>query len=96
MHARAVPVALDWLVLKRHGHPVLLGDPVKEPTRYPKMVSADQRIDGLGRVSTETNLELPLPGHNLGIGSEKQQTCLEARIHVTLDDLATVSHRCAY
>ena len=79
--AGAVPVAFDRLGVEGDDHVVVLGDAVQQPAGDIEMVADGQRVGC-------ADLELPLAGHDLGVGALDQQTGVDARLGVLFDDLA--------
>ena len=77
----AVPVALHRLGVERDDHVVVLGDAVEQPAGHVQVVADGQRVGG-------ADLELPLAGHDLGVGAFDHQAGVDARLGVLLDDLA--------
>ena len=60
---------------------VVLGDAVQQPATDVEVIADGQRV---GRA----DLELPLAGHDLGVGAFDHQTGIDARLGVLFDDLA--------
>ena len=77
----AVPVALLRLGGEGDDDVVVLGDAVQQPAGDVQVVADGQRV---GRA----DLELPLAGHDLGVGALDHQAGIHARLGVLLDDLA--------
>ena len=83
MHAGAVPVTLHRLGRQRHLDVVLLAQAEQQVAGDPQVIGNRQRV---GR----TDLELPLAGHDLGVGAGDHQAGFDAQGRVLLDDVATV------
>ena len=81
MTAGAVPVALDGLGGEADQHVEILGDAVQQPAGDVHLVTDGGRAE-------RADLELPLPGHDLGIGARDRQAGVDAGLRVDLDDLA--------
>lgn len=84
-----VPVTGHGLGCHRDAGTKDLGDAVEQETGHPELVT---HLDALAR----TDLELPLGGHDLGVGTRdvdtSVQACLVVRLHdVTLDNLASAN-----
>ena len=76
-----VPVALRRLGSQADHDVVVLGDAVQQPAGDVHVVADRQGVGG-------TDLELPLPGHDFGVGSLDHQPGVDAGLGVLLDDLA--------
>ena len=81
MRPGAVPVALLRLGGEGDDDVVVLGDAVQQPAGHVQVVADGQRVGG-------ADLELPLAGHDLGVGALDHQAGVDARLGVLLDDLA--------
>ena len=81
MRTGAVPVALRRLGVEADDDVVVLGDAVEQPAGHVQVVADRQRVGG-------ADLELPLAGHDLGVGALDDQAGVDARLGVLLDDLA--------
>ena len=87
VHASAVPVALHGLGLNGNLHLVLLAYPIQQVASHPQVIANG---DGVSRA----DLELPLTGHNLGVGSRNGKASLDAKRGVFLNQVtASNLHR---
>lgn len=87
VQAGTVPVTRDWLRLDRDLGAELLSDTVEQEPGEPEVVT---HLNAL----TWADLELPLGGHDLGVGSRDLDTGVEAAAvvclhNITLDNLAS-------
>ena len=80
--AGAVPVALLGLGGEADDDVVVLGDAVQQP-------AGDVHLVADGGRAERADLELPLAGHDLGVGAGDLEAGVEAGLRVLLDDLAT-------
>ena len=80
--ASAVPVTLHRLGLERDHHAVLLGDAMEQVARHVQVVA---HFEEPGR----TDLELPLPGHDLGVDAGEREPGVQAGFDVLVRDLTT-------
>jgi hypothetical protein len=77
------PVELsDRLRIKLHGDPMLLADPVEEPTSKDEMVRDREGVGG-------ADLEFPLSRHHLSVDTTQDDAGIETCCHVLLDKLPT-------
>jgi hypothetical protein len=72
-----VPVAAHGLGVQRRADAEVLADAVQEPAREPQLISDLRCVH-------RTDLELPLPGHDLGVDARDLETRLEAHVEVLL------------
>ena len=79
MSSSTIPVSLHWLRIQWANHAKVFTDTVKNETSNPQMVTHLNAF-------TRPNLEFPLGGHHLCIGSCDLDTSVEAGFVVSFND----------
>ncbi len=81
VHAGAVPGTLDGLGVQGDLDAKVLGDAGEEEARDPELITHGDALAG-------ADLELPLGGHDLGVGAGDEKAGVEAGLVVSLDNIA--------
>jgi len=82
--ACAVPVTLHGLGVNGDHGAKVLSHSVQQETTHPQVVTHGDALAG-------TNLELPLSGHDFGIGAGNVDSSIEASLVVSLDNVTAVN-----
>jgi hypothetical protein len=79
----SVPVTRNWLGVERDLGAKLLSNAVKKETGKPKVITQLNAF-------TRSNLELPLGGHDLGVGTRDLDAGEQASLEMSLNDVSAV------
>ena len=88
MGSGAVPVAADRLRVEARDDPVPFAEPLEQIAGKEHVVRDVERIGVFAGNATVADLELPLPGHDLGVGAVEHDSRLQTGAGVGLYQLA--------